>query len=307
MKTYKFICCFWLFVFFSCSEPEEPLIFKAPIIDASNRQPTADYITEYGVNYPRTDVTFISKSFDPEGRILEYGWIINGTPLSGRSVTVSFEQPGDYSVVHFVRDEEHRIAKNGSLHISDYPRILVRLQYLEFSVDVGDGPNKDGEVYLVGHGIAPNRSGPNPPPQQTIIPGKPDDTNPWKMVPYSRNFFGPNSGLVLFDGTVTDLFGLSLVAIDHDQRGFDWTGLFSKILDVAATIVAPLEPITGTVLEGLSKISSIVGEFIKEPEDDVIASFQAVYTPKQRWGIDQYHELNQQNGTKIGYSIEVVP
>jgi len=303
-----------LFPFLFCSDiPNEPEIIehRIQIIDTT---PVADYYlwfdvtgTRYDFAYPYTSVQFISTSYDRGYGIIEYGWMINRVSYSGKYITDSFETPGQYEIIHFVKDNRDRVStKNGYVRVNDYPRVLVRLQYLDFSANVGDGTNETGEVYVVAHSISTDRSGFNPQLQQTILPGSPDVTEPWSMKAYSRNTFGPNSGLILFEGKVYDLLGLSLVVIDHDERGFDWAGLFKNIFSAAATIVSLWEPTSGAVLEGLSGISSIVGEFIEAPQDDVIASFENLFTPNQRWGIGNLHEYTQ-NGVTIGYYIEVIP
>lgn len=299
-----------------CREPvsEESSTINAPVFDFDNRKPTADFDTGTDPLWVRTTGVFRSRSYDPEGRIDGLGWVVTGPGLGRRVLEgwaphLTFPETGTYEVQHWVRDEQYRVEVTKAIRVLPPPRVIVRLCGIEFGPHVGDGTGEAGEVYVICVSTttslaAETRTASN------VFPGPPDTADPWRGVaPHSRLNFGPHSGLILYEGAVDEVLGISIVVMDHDSPGFDYGGLFSVVFQVAGGITSTFAPVAGAVLTGLGKVSSYVGDQVQSTGDDLIGTCIQAHTPLDRWGTGtiQRVPLTGSGGGYAYYLVEAMP
>jgi hypothetical protein len=314
MRPTRYFLVLTVLACFSCEEisplEETNVTHVVDLVNVTDSTPFLDVRVNGELFYPNEEVTLTAYVSDLENDPVDVAWVIAGDTVS-RDKTFEFtsEEGRAHKIKCVARDPGgNSIEERIELEIKDYPNILVRLNSISGQGHVGDSYNDEGELYFIIHSVssAVNTASQDG-IQQYVYPGSPDQVDPYTLHPFSSISFGPNSGLVIYQGRVEEFWGFAMTIHDHDPQGFDFFGFFGDIFDFAGDVLGTVAPQFTFITEGLGELNNIIDEHVQdEAEDDTVASFVKLYTQDYRWGTQLGEIYAEYNGVTISYSIEFV-
>ncbi|MFN0176754.1 MAG: hypothetical protein ACKVU0_19090 [Saprospiraceae bacterium] len=259
--------------------------------------------------YPGVSVTLKSTATDDGNNIKEYKWSVNGEEFTGKDITVTLLNEGINQIVHIVKDKANPPQERTKpLLVKPFPRrIKARLTGVYTGLDVGDGVDKPGNVFLVVNSLREKENGRLEIVNQNVYPSGAPASYTFTLPSASYIDFS-DRGVILYEGKFNDRWGVSFVASEYDPASSCWVCDFlGNVFPIAGAIVEVYYPGASAVGSAAGEISKKVGDYISDDENaTVISHIELEHGPEDVWnyGCKQYAHFG---ALSIEYIVEPIP